>query len=83
MFWTDDAPEGLTVKIWDASSGKCLQTLSISSAIFHISFDTTGSYIHASIGTIAIDASSNSNMTPKVINPQKSAISRLGFQTER
>jgi len=65
-----DAPEGLTVKIWDASSGKCLRTLSISNAIFHMSFDTTGSYIHTNIGTIAIDALSNSNMTLKVMNPQ-------------
>ncbi len=44
-----------TVKIWDASSGECLQTLDIGKTLFNISVDTTGSYLHTEIGTIAID----------------------------
>ena len=44
-----------TVKIWDASSGECLQTLGIGKTLFNISFDTTGSYLHTEIGTIAVD----------------------------
>ena len=59
-----------TVKIWDASNGECLQTLGIGKALFNISVDTTGSYLHTEIGTIAIDASSASNMTPSVTDPQ-------------
>ena len=59
-----------TVKIWDASSGKCLQTLNISKALFNISFDTTGSCLNTEIGTIAIDTLSASNMTPSVTDPQ-------------
>src|SRR5271163_72815 len=63
------ASDDNTVKIWDASSGECLQTLDIGKALFNISVDTTGSYLHTEIGTIAIDASA-SNMTPCVTNPQ-------------
>ena len=59
-----------TIKIWDASSGECLQTLGIGKALFHISIDTTGSYLHTEIGTIAIDASSASSMTPNATDPQ-------------
>jgi WD40 repeat protein len=58
-----------TVKIWDASSGECLQTLGIGRALFNISIDTTGLYLHTEIGTIAIDASSASNMTPSITDP--------------
>jgi WD40 repeat protein len=60
-----------TVKIWDASSGECLQTLGIGKVLFNISFDSTGSYLHTEIGTIAIDGSSASNITPSVTDPQK------------
>src|SRR6266516_4342864 len=59
-----------TVRIWDASSGKCLQTLNIGKVLFNISFDTTGSCLHTEIGTIAIDTSSASNMTPSITDPQ-------------
>jgi WD domain, G-beta repeat len=59
-----------TVKIWDAGSGECLQTLGIRKTLFNISVDTTGSYLHTEIGTIAIHASSASNMTPSVTDPQ-------------
>ncbi|KAF2178769.1 hypothetical protein K469DRAFT_802158, partial [Zopfia rhizophila CBS 207.26] len=58
-----------TVKIWNASSGECLQTFGIGKAIFNISFDTTDSYLHTESGTIVIDASdalSASNMTPNI-----------------
>jgi hypothetical protein len=59
-----------TVKIRDASSGECLQTFGIGKVLFSISFDTTGSCLHTEIGTIAVDASSASNMTPSVMDPQ-------------
>ncbi|KAF2193662.1 WD40 repeat-like protein [Zopfia rhizophila CBS 207.26] len=58
------------VMFWDASSGECLQTLSVSKALFNISFDTSGLYLHTEIGTIAIDVLSASNMTPSVTEPQ-------------
>jgi WD40 repeat protein len=64
------ASDDKTVKIWDASSGECLQTLEIGKALFNISFDTTGSCLHTGIGTIAVDASSALNMTPSITDPQ-------------
>src|SRR2546421_398906 len=59
-----------TVKIWDASSGECLQTLAIGKALSNISFDATGLCLHTEIGTIAINASSASYTTPNVTKPQ-------------
>jgi WD40 repeat protein len=59
-----------TVKIWDAGSGECLQTLGICKKLLNVSFDTTGLYLHTDIGTIAVDVSSASNMTPNVTNLQ-------------
>ena len=38
-----------TVKIWDASSGKCLQTLEVGTELFKVSFDVTGSYLHSAL----------------------------------
>jgi WD40 repeat protein len=53
-----------TVKIWDASSGACLKTLkSHGQAVYNVVFDTTGSYLLTSIGTILWDISSDSNTT--------------------
>jgi WD40 repeat protein len=49
------ASDDKTVKIWDVSSGECLQTLDIGKALFNISIDITGSYLHTEIGTIVIN----------------------------
>jgi WD40 repeat protein len=62
-----------TVKIWDAGSGACLQTLNIGKRLFKISFNTTGSCLHTNIGIIAIDTSTVSDTTQVLIkrdNPQ-------------
>jgi WD40 repeat protein len=60
-----------TIKIWDASSGECLQTLVIGKTLFRISFDITGSYLHTEIGTIALEALlSSSNRASTVTDPQ-------------
>jgi len=53
-----------TVKIWDASSGACLQTLSIGKVLYNISFDITGSCLHTDIGIVAVDTSSASSISP-------------------
>lgn len=49
-----------TIKIWDASSGKCLQTLNIGRSLSNILFDTTGSFLHTEIGTFNLDVPSAS-----------------------
>jgi WD40 repeat protein len=59
-----------TVKIWDASSRKCLQTLEVRRELSDISFDATGLYLYTEIGTITINALSASNTTPIVTKPQ-------------
>ncbi|OCL00978.1 uncharacterized protein K441DRAFT_485688, partial [Cenococcum geophilum 1.58] len=61
-----------TVKIWDASSGECLQTVSINKVLFRISFDTTSSCLHTEIGTIAIDPLSALNITSSITDLQDS-----------
>jgi len=48
----------------------CLQRLGIGRVLFNISLDTTASYLYTEIGTIALGASSSSNMTPGVTDPQ-------------
>ena len=50
------------VKIWDVSSGECLQTLGIGKELYNISFDTISLYLYTKIGTIAIDASLTLNI---------------------
>jgi WD40 repeat protein len=52
-----------TVKIWDARSGACLQTLQISKHLENVSFDSTGSFLHTAIGTIALQSAEGSSMT--------------------
>jgi len=71
-----------TVKIWDASSGECLQTFEIGKALFNISVDTTSSYLHTEIGTIAIDVSSALNMTPSLTDPQNPRYQGLGLSSQ-
>jgi WD40 repeat protein len=50
------------VKIFDANSGVCLQTLKVDRRITTLSFDSTGSYLHTDVGTIAIDSSETSSL---------------------
>jgi WD40 repeat protein len=78
--WLASASDDRTVKIWDASSGECLQTLSIGKARFNISTDTTGLYLHTEIGTIAIDVSTTS--TPSVTDPQSSQHKGWGLSSD-
>lgn len=62
---------GTIVKIRDTTSGECLQTLRFDQVFSNISFDTTGSYLHTGIGTIATNASlSAPSMTPTIAESQ-------------
>ena len=53
------------VKIWDASSGVCLQTLHIGTALRDLSFDPTDSRLYTDIGTIVIQTSEVSSTDDK------------------
>ena len=46
-----------TVKIWDASSGACLQTLDVSKSLSNLSFDATSLCLLTKIGSIDVSAS--------------------------
>lgn len=48
------ASEDKTVKLWDASSGTCLQTLHIGRDLHSLSFDSLKSCFYTEIGIIAI-----------------------------
>jgi WD40 repeat protein len=64
------ASDDITVKIWDAGSGDCLQTLDIGKALSDISFHATDSCLHTEIGAIVISASAISSNTTAVTKPQ-------------
>ncbi|KAF2627011.1 HET-domain-containing protein [Macroventuria anomochaeta] len=55
------ASDDKTVKLWDASSGECLQTLNIRKTFHNLSFDSTSSFLYTEIGTIAIHSSGTSS----------------------
>jgi WD40 repeat protein len=60
------ASDDSTVKIWDASSAACLQTLEGDIFDTNLSFNSTGSFLHTSVGTITLnvlEGSSRSDIT--------------------
>ena len=61
-----------TVKLWDASSGECLQTFDIGRTITSLSFDPVGSCISTEIGKFAINIPQTSDhaATAKAEYPQ-------------
>jgi WD40 repeat protein len=73
-----------TVKIWDASSGACLQTLKISTVLRNISFDITGLYLHTEIGAITIGATPLVlSSTPTVTEPQNPGYQGLALSSDK
>jgi WD40 repeat protein len=58
-----------TVKIWDASSGVCLQTFNTAKVLWKISFNLIGSCLHTETGTITISTSSTTDVT-EPLHPQ-------------
>ena len=61
-----------TVKLWDASSGECLQTLDVGTTITSLSFDPVGSCISTEIGKFAINIpqTSDHSATAEAEHPQ-------------
>ena len=53
-----------TVKIWDAASGKCLQTLQVGTILRKICFDATDQCLHTEIGDVILDGSVASSVVP-------------------
>jgi WD40 repeat protein len=71
-----------TVKIWDVSSGTCLQTLEVGKTFFDISFDATGLYLRTEIGTIDINLSSTSYATLIVAKPNGPQYQGMGLSRD-
>ncbi|KAK2469157.1 hypothetical protein H9L39_19255 [Fusarium oxysporum f. sp. albedinis] len=77
-----------TVKIWDAATGACLQTLNVGAELSRLSFDpTTNSRLCTDIGLLNLDSP---NLTPAVnVQPTEEAIlqranhSGYGISTDR
>ncbi|KAF3392416.1 hypothetical protein F1880_008930 [Penicillium rolfsii] len=53
-----------TIKIWDAHTGACLQTLKVGSHVKILSFDTTNSSLHTSVGIVDLRGSATPDPTP-------------------
>ena len=44
-----------TIKVWDAASGACRQTLEVGGVIYNLVFDPTGSHLYTDIGSIELN----------------------------
>ncbi|EUC35743.1 hypothetical protein COCCADRAFT_34740 [Bipolaris zeicola 26-R-13] len=58
-----------TVKIWDLKRGVCLQTYETDTWILHMTFETTGPYLHIGIGTIDISAALGVSLPSNNLEP--------------
>ncbi|KAK3340805.1 quinon protein alcohol dehydrogenase-like superfamily [Neurospora tetraspora] len=63
-----------TVKIWDAATGACLQTLHTGRVLSDISFDPTSLLLHTEIGVLALALTINPNPKPNS-NPPSTLLS--------
>lgn len=70
-----------TVKIWDASSGICLQTLDVGKRLSDLSFDPTSSYLSTEIGTIDIQSLETSIRTD-IAEPARPLYVGTGFSSD-
>jgi WD40 repeat protein len=76
------ASDDKTVKIWDASSGACLQTLQVGRDLQNVSFDSTGSFLHTAIGTIALQSAEDSTIVG-VTEPERPLYVAISLSQDR
>ncbi|KAF2016003.1 hypothetical protein BU24DRAFT_462211 [Aaosphaeria arxii CBS 175.79] len=60
----------MTVKIWDAGGGDCLQTLEVGRSLRDLSFDSTDFCLHTEIGTIITGGSTAPTWATAATEPQ-------------
>jgi WD40 repeat protein len=72
-----------TIKIWDASSGVCLQMLKVKKALNEISFDTTGLHLYTEVGAITFQAPLLLNTTLIATTPQGLQYQGGGLSSDR
>ncbi|KAL6151995.1 hypothetical protein ACJQWK_04379 [Exserohilum turcicum] len=75
------ASDDSTVKIWDASSGACLQTLDVGKPLDSLSFDPTSSHLYTEIGTIDIQSLETSIRTD-IAEPARPLHVGTGFSSD-
>jgi WD40 repeat protein len=76
------ASDDTTVKIWDAASGKCLQTLQGGRILHEISFDATDQCLHTEIGAIVFDVLSASSTAPSTTAYQRPRCRGYGLSSD-
>ena len=71
-----------TVKIWDAASGKCVQTLEVGGCLQEISFDATDQCLHTEIGAIVLDVSSASSVAWSAVGYRRPPCQGYGLSSD-
>ncbi|CAN9443766.1 unnamed protein product [Alternaria alternata] len=70
-----------TVKMWDASTGACVQTLNVGKILSGFSFDPTNSYLYTDIGTIDIQ-SLETSIRMDIVEPARPLYVGTGFSSD-
>ncbi|KAF2726449.1 hypothetical protein EJ04DRAFT_453386, partial [Polyplosphaeria fusca] len=66
-----------TVKVWDARSGECLQTVNVEKVLDRISFDSSGNYLYTDGGVVSVITQSTT--TPATINAETRSVQHQGI----
>ncbi|KAF2737269.1 HET-domain-containing protein [Polyplosphaeria fusca] len=70
-----------TVKVWDAHSGECLQTVDVEKVLDHISFDSSGNYLNTDGGVVSVSAQSTT--TPASVSAETRIAQYQGIALDR
>ena len=77
------ASDDKTVKIWDAASGRCVQTHQVDKTLWNISFDTTGSHLCTETGSLNINDLTHSETTKFTTEPAELQYRGAGMSPDR
>jgi WD40 repeat protein len=65
LSWTPPpGSQDYTIKVWDATTGTCMQTLKVGKTIFYLAFDRTGLRLNTEIGTIDLNQGLSPDLLP-------------------
>jgi WD40 repeat protein len=72
-----------TVRLWNATTGTHQQTLKVGRILYNLRFNTTGSYLHTSVGSILVAQSLISNPTLIQSLPQTPRYTGYGISSDQ